>query len=203
MVAANVTWVMSVNADPKPGRWILPLVILGMIAFTYYFVRELPEAVPGTTIETGGTTTTLGDDGTTTTEATPTDPDVQAYLDAIDGINSELQLARVELVAANEGFDADPREVEFGDAVTRFEAVISDTDELVSRLEELTPPEGLESNHTILETELTTASNAATDALGGLRSSDTGAIRRSNVEAYVTAATNFDTEVTNTHTAAS
>ena len=41
---AIVSYQMAFNPDPKPGRWILPLVVLGMIAFTYFFVRELPEA---------------------------------------------------------------------------------------------------------------------------------------------------------------
>ena len=59
---------MAVNPDPKPGRWILPLVILGMIAFTYFFVRSLPEASPNTTLAAGDTTpTTVGEGGPTTT----------------------------------------------------------------------------------------------------------------------------------------
>ena len=31
---------MTSNYDPKPGRWMLPLVVLAMVAFTYLFVRE-------------------------------------------------------------------------------------------------------------------------------------------------------------------
>ena len=96
---------MAVNPDPKPGRWILPLVILGMIAFTYFFVSELPEASPDTTLvgqET--TTTTLGT--ATTTEASgggELDPEIQAYLDELDAINSELQLLNTEMVTVNTG----------------------------------------------------------------------------------------------------
>ncbi len=192
------------NADPKPGRWILPLVIIGMIAFTYYFVRELPAAVPDTTIAAGNgtTSTTAPDNETTTTGSTPLDPAVQEYLDAVDDINADLQLARIELVAANSGFDANPREVQFPDAVTRFQGVINDTTALVTRFTALTAPEGLEANHTLLGGHLDTALKAAQDALGGLQSSDPGDIRRSNVTAYVNAATSFETETTNLHTAA-
>jgi len=203
LLPANVTWVMSVNADPKPGRWILPLVIVGMIAFTYYFVRELPEASPDTTTQAGnGTTTTLADDATTTTEANQIDAEVQAYLDAIDEINAELRLAQIELTDANNGFDADPRTVEYPEAVTRFTAVVDATNALVTEFDALTAPVALESHHTILGAELTKAANAAQDALDGLRSSDPGGIRRNNVTAYVDAATAFDAEVTNLHTAA-
>ena len=31
------------NSDPKPGRLILPLVLIGMIATTYTFVRSIEE----------------------------------------------------------------------------------------------------------------------------------------------------------------
>ena len=76
---------MAVNPDPKPGRWILPLVILGMIAFTYFFVRSLPEASPDTTLAPGDTTpTTVGGGGPTTTSVpggTGSIPDaVAAYI---------------------------------------------------------------------------------------------------------------------------
>ena len=59
---------MAVNPDPKPGRWILPWSF-GMIAFTYFFVRSLPEASPDTTLAAGDTTSTTvgGGDGPTTT----------------------------------------------------------------------------------------------------------------------------------------
>ena len=45
---------MAINPDPKPGRWILPLVVLGMVAFTYFFVRALPSGS-----EEGATDTTI------------------------------------------------------------------------------------------------------------------------------------------------
>src|SRR5690606_28312697 len=56
----NYRWArMAVNADPKPGRWILPLVVLGMVAFTYFFVRALPSgSEPG---EETGTTLAASD----------------------------------------------------------------------------------------------------------------------------------------------
>ena len=31
------------NSDPKPGRLVLPLVLIGMIATTYTFVRSIDE----------------------------------------------------------------------------------------------------------------------------------------------------------------
>ena len=31
------------NSDPKPGRLVLPIVLIGMIATTYTFVRSIDE----------------------------------------------------------------------------------------------------------------------------------------------------------------
>ena len=121
---------MAVNPDPKPGRWILPLVILGMMAFTYFFVRSLPEASPDTTLVAGPSTTAgVGGDGSTTT--VPGEPGVTVddaaatYLAELDRINGELAALDAELTAVNTGFDADPREIEYGDAEPRFEAVVT------------------------------------------------------------------------------
>jgi hypothetical protein len=202
---------MAVNPDPKPGRWILPLVILGMIAFTYFFVRELPEASTETTLVSGPETTTTappgdngngGDGSTTTTASTPLDPATQAYLDEVDGINEALQVQRTEIVTVNDGFNADPREVEYSDAESRFEAVETETQALAEQLRALTPPAGLEGNQQTMQAALDLAAVSAGEALAGLRSTDTGERRNEAVDAYVQAATDYDTELTNTHNAA-
>jgi hypothetical protein len=198
---------MAVNPDPKPGRWILPLVILGMVAFTYFFVRELPEASTETTlVSSPGTSTTAapGDGSTTTTGATtPVDPAAQAYVDAINAINQELQVQRTELVTVNNAFNQDPREVEFPEAEDRFEAVATETQALADQMRGLTPPAGLEANQDALQTALDTAVASINEALAGLRSTDTGERRNGAVDAYVQAATDYETEVTNTLNAAS
>jgi hypothetical protein len=205
---------MAVNPDPKPGRWVLPLVILGMIAFTYFFVRSLPGASPDTTLATGEQTTTVpgegdgnddgNDDGspTTTQPQSQLDPDTQAYLDEIDAINSELQAQRTELTTVNNAFNQDPREVEFDEAASRFEEVEQATQQLAERQGGLTPPEAITANNETLQNAIDLASESITEALAGLRSTDTGERRNSAVEAYTTAAADYDTEVANTHNAA-
>ena len=195
---------MAMNPDPKPGRWILPLVVLGMVAFTYFFVRELPEASTETTLVAGGDTSTTLPGGSTTT-STPTggvDTATQAYLDELDSINGDLQVQRTELVAVNTAFNEEPRGVEFSEAEDRFAAVQTATQGLVDRLAAVTPPAGLEANQTAMQASLDLALNSVTEALEGLRSTDTGERRNAAVESYVTASTDFDTNVTNTHNAA-
>ncbi|HEX9763542.1 MAG TPA: hypothetical protein VGA97_10625 [Acidimicrobiia bacterium] len=194
---------MAVNPDPKPGRWILPLVILGMVAFTYFFVRELPAASPDTTLAGDVTTTTGPPDGSSTSAPPgPTDPEVVAYVDQVEAINDALQLLQTELVTVNTGFDADPKQVQYDEAETRFEAVDTQTAALVTQFSELTVPEGLQNNHDVLLTEIEFAGLAAGDALAGLRSDDPGTLRRNAVEGYVSAAESFDAEVANLRTAA-
>lgn len=206
---------MAVNPDPKPGRWILPLVVLGMIAFTYFFVRALPEASTDTTLApvASDTTTTEAGDGdgdgdgdgasTSTTQAqSQLDPETQAYLDEIDSINQELQVQRTELVTVNEAFNQDPREIEYADAEDRFEAIVTATEELLTRQTDLAPPDVLAANHQSLVSAIDLASDSITEALAGLRSTDEGQQRNSGVEAFTQAATDYDTEVTNAHNAA-
>lgn len=196
---------MAVNPDPKPGRWILPLVILAMIAFTYFFVAALPEASPNTTLATAeGTTTTLGET-TDTTEpggGGPIDTETQAYLDELDAINSELQVLETELVTVNGQWDADPRDIEYSEIESRMVAVADDTQALADRVAALTVPEGLENNHNSVSAAIDQCAVTAAEALEGLRSTDTGEFRRAAVAAYVTAAADFDTEVQNTKNAA-
>lgn len=209
---AIVSLVMAVNPDPKPGRWILPLVILAMIAFTYFFVRALPEASTDTTLApvASDTTTTAagngggGDGATTSTTAgqSQLDPETQAYLDEIDSINQELQVQRTELVTVNEAFNQDPREIEYTDAEDRFEAIVTATEELATRQTDLIPPDALAANHQSLVSAIGLASDSISQALAGLRSTDEGQQRNSAVEAFTQAATDYDTEVTNTHNAA-
>jgi hypothetical protein len=199
---------MAVNQDPKPGRWILPLVVLGMIAFTFFFIRELPEASPDTTLAAGVTSTTAANgEATTTTAANGSGngtvvPEVQAYLTELDEVNASLQLLRTEIVTVNDGFDADPREIEYRDAEARMTTVEVDTQALADRVAAMTVPVGFETSHQAITSAIDTAAGAASDALDGLQSDDPGELRRAAVVAYTQAADNFATEVENTKTAA-
>ena len=194
---------MAVNPDPKPGRWILPLVILGMIAFTYFFVSSLPEASPGTTLALGSTTSTLEGTGTTLPGTGTTVPDAgQAYLGELDAINAELQLLATEMVTVNEGFDAEPRTVEFDDAEARLETLSTDTQALAERVRALTAPAGLETNQQALVSAIDFCAGAAADAIAGLHSTDEGQQRAGAVEAFTTSAAGFNTEVQNAKNAA-
>lgn len=200
---------MALNADPKPGRWILPLVVLGMVAFTYFFVRALPsgseEGPSDTTIGASETTVQQNGEGPTETpppETTAVDPATQSYLDGVGAILTSMEELQREMAAVNGGFDADPRTVEYSDAVDRLSALAEEADGLVAQLDELQPPEPLTTNHETIRTAVTTAAAAADEALEGLQSDDDGTQRRNAVTAFDTAVADLQTAVGNARSAA-
>ena len=90
--------------DPKHGRWILPLVVLLLVVFTYTFVNNLPEA------EIPTTTTSAAADRTTTTEQPPETttttlaPEVVAFAATVDALAAEAEELRIEADAINSDY---------------------------------------------------------------------------------------------------
>ena len=76
------------NPDPKPGRVVLPLVLIGMIATTYTFINrvatnnDLDLVVEETPVETIAEEEVVEDTSTTSTTTTLPDDYVQ-YLEEI------------------------------------------------------------------------------------------------------------------------
>ncbi len=175
-----------------------------MIGFTYFFVRELPEASPDTTLIGQPVTTTIPESTGTSEDLVggTLDPETQAYVDELDTTNDALQLLGVEILTANDGFDADPREVPYEEAEQRFEAVQTQTQVLADDLDALAVPEGMEINQEALKTAMQFVALSAGDALSGLRSTDSGELRQNAVEAYTKHVADFATEVTNAHNTA-
>lgn len=188
---------MTSNYDPRPGRWMLPLVILAMVAFTYLFVRELPSAASASTTTeegtglTGSPTTATSTPGVTTTGPVVIDPAAQEYIDSLGGFQTRLVDLQGQLGAANTAWDADPRTITFDQAEAEFSAVAQAAAALVGELQALVPPESLTDAHTSAVAAAQQAADAANAALAGLRAPapDTGEGRR-------TAVVNFDAAVT-------
>ncbi|HSL26900.1 MAG TPA: hypothetical protein VLA54_11505 [Acidimicrobiia bacterium] len=203
---------MTTNYDPKPGRWMLPLVVLAMVAFTYLFVRELPSAASaeengdGTTETTGAVTTTTAADGTatTTTTAIEVDEATMAYLDTLPGFQTRLTDLQTQLGAANGGWDADPRTISYDQAQESFVAVAEGTAGLVAEIQAVTPPEALADAHNSVVAAAQQAADAASRALAGLRAPapDTGEGRRTAVNDFDVAVAAFADAVAAVGTAA-
>ncbi len=182
---------MARNLDPKPGRWILPLVIVGMVAFTYFFVQALEgssEVEPVTTTSRPTTTTTEPESsGTTLT------PEVASYFETIDGASGQMTAFQTELATVNSGFDARPRTIEFVEADGRLETVVASMQVLADSLAALVPPPAAAADHAILAAAAGDAFQAASEVLAGMRSTDTGDIRRAALSSFDAAVASFNT----------
>ena len=181
---------MAVNSDPRPGRWLLPLVILGMVLFTYVFVQALPAAdSEGNDLSTGAetTTTTVPSDDTTTTSTTEPvalDPSVQAFLDLVTNQEIALTGFQTEMATINGQWDAAERTVTY----PQTEAALTDLAARVRTWAQdvavVVAPLGLEGVHTVLSAAAAEAANAAEAVVAGLQSSDTGEARRAALDSF-------------------
>ncbi len=185
----------SPNPDPKPGRWILPLVVLGMVIFTYLFIRSLGEEEVVATPGTGGPATTQQQDGTTTPTATTLAPGVQTYFDDLQTASTSLTDVQTQLAAANGGFDND--EINYSETEAAFVELVDQANQLATQISEIEPPGNLSANHSAIESQATEAAAALQSAIEGLRSSDDGSMRRTAVEGFDTAVAGFTQEVNN------
>jgi hypothetical protein len=194
---------MTSNYDPKPGRWMLPLVVLAMVAFTYLFVRELPSAASANedgetpSGSTSGTTSTTSTDGATSTTGGEVDGTTQGYLDSLVGFQTTLSDLQTQLASANGGWDANPKTITFDQAEEAFISVAEGSAALVSDVQAVTVPAALVEAHNAVIAAAQQAADAASRALAGLRapSPDTGEPRRAAVFDFDTAVGAFGAAV--------
>lgn len=180
---------MAVNPDPRPGRWLLPLVILGMVIFTYVFVQALPSADgDGTDLSAdASTTTTTASDGsstTTTTAPVPLDPSVQGYLDGVEAQEGQLTGFQTEMATINGQWDADERTVTYPDTEAALVDLAARVRTWAEGVATVVAPLGLEGVHTVLSAAAAEAANAADAVVAGLQSSDTGEARRAALDSF-------------------
>ena len=190
---------MAVNPDPRPGRWLLPLVILAMVGFTYVFVESLPAAETdpqdlsedATTTSTTSTTVAEDEPGTTTTTTAPVSPEVLAYLERVTEAEGTIIGLQAEMGSVNSAWDADPREISYGDAEAAIQDLANRVAAWADEVEAIVPPAGLEDAHDLLGEFAQATADAAADVLAGLQAPDTGEARRAALEQFDTAVRGF------------
>ena len=206
---------MVSNPDPRPGRWVLPLVVLGMILFTWVWVNRLePPAVEitsgatGTTRSTTATSaavedTSAGDGGTETTEdTTPTTllpPEIEVYLTNLAEDKAALAALVEELNAVNDAWEnRDETGVTFAETEAGMVAASERAVVFSEAVELHRPPEdvaGLTDAHQRVYESAAAVAEAAANALAGLRAPDTGELRRAAVVEFRAAAASFEQQV--------
>jgi len=194
---------MARNPDPKPGRWILPLVILGMVFFTWAFVQRLdaptleddePVSVPTTTLAT--TPTTLPEETTSTTLLAP---ELQTYIDNLLGDKEALAAVVSEMNAVNADWDDRAETAKTFEETETDLVAVSESALVFSEAVELhIPPAGViglvDAHQAALDAAGQVAA-AAEEVLAGLRSPDTGQRRQAGLVEFRSAAEQFNLAV--------
>ncbi len=165
--------------DPKHGRWILPLVIAGLVGLTYSFVNALPPAeVPlGTTAPTA-TSSTLPPQTTTTTLP----PEIETFLFLLDGYQTTATEIQAAIDATNDAWEN--KDITFSETLAQFTQSRVDAQTLSDSVAGSNPPAAYT---TEWPTAVTTAEELplGVDAIvAGLRASDDGTLRRAAVGEY-------------------
>ena len=179
------------NQDPKPGRLILPLVLIGMIATTYTFINrvadnnqlEIIEEQPVEQVQE------IVDEDTTTTSTTSTTLP-SAYVEYLEEITAE-RIQAIELgkkvLEANDKWDE--KTITYQEAKQEFAEFINDAEVFANIVAEPGPPSefsNLVSSHNELITLVNLVYADTIELLAGLESSDTGEQRAAALNSFNT-----------------
>ena len=177
------------NEDPKPGRLVLPLVLIGMIATTYTFINRvatnndiniIAEETPVETIAE-----VVVEDTSTTTTSTTLPDNYVAYLEEITAEKIQATELGKEVLEANENWD--DKTVTYQEAKDEFRAFIATAEQFVSTVSDPGPPNeyaNLVTSHEELKTLVNLIYLDTVELLAGLESSDTGEQRAAALDAF-------------------
>ena len=177
------------NPDPKPGRMVLPLVLIGMIATTYTFINrvatnnELDIVVEDTTVQ-AESEEVIEDTSTTTTTTTLPD-DYISYLEEINGEKIVAISLGEEVLQANDNWDN--KTVTYQEAKDEFDVFIAKWNDFVDTISNPGPPSAyanLVTSHEELKTLVTLVYEDTVELKAGLESSDTGEQRAAALDSF-------------------
>ncbi|MBT8164163.1 MAG: hypothetical protein HKO63_01595 [Acidimicrobiia bacterium] len=191
---------MQPNPDPKPGRWILPVVILAMMGFAWLFINaaEDPTVSATETTVNGGsgattTTTTLPPSGTTTTTVPA---DILQY--NVDITNAGIAMAGLQETINDANNNWEDRTVLYADTVTILQGLDADVKAWRAGLNDLVVPSSLPEYadfHNIMIAAAAEVVRTSSAIVPGLQAPDTGEARRAAVSAFNGAVTAYGNQV--------
>ena len=178
------------NEDPKPGRLVLPLVLIGMIATTYTFINRVAtnndleiEPVAEEVVEPIVEDSTPEDTTTTTTTTLP--DEVITYLEEISSEKIQSIDLATRVLEANDNWDNEL--ITYQEAKDEFAEFIEDAQQFVETVAEPGPPStfaGLVKSHEELKSLVELIYADTQELLEGLTSSDTGQQRAAALESF-------------------
>ena len=178
------------NSDPKPGRLILPLVLIGMIATTYTFINRVTtnnnlEVINVTDNTVEVVTEDIVED-TTTTSTTTTLPEADvAYLEEIQAEKIQSVELGKKVLETNQRWD--DKDTTYQEAQQEFEAFINDAEQFVTTVSDPGPPStnaSLVSNHEELKILVNLIYEDTKELLEGLTAPDTGERRSTALSSF-------------------
>jgi hypothetical protein len=179
------------NSDPKPGRLILPLVLIGMIATTYTFINRVTtnNNLEVINIEEDADEEIVSEevvDETTTTSTTTTLPEnVVAYLEEIQAEKIQSTELGKKVLETNERWNN--KDTSYQEAQQEFKEFISDAEQFVATVTDPGPPTSnanLVSNHEELKVLVSLIYEDTKELLEGLTASDTGERRSAALSSF-------------------
>ena len=178
------------DSDPKPGRIVLPLVLIGMIATTYTFVNRVSvnnnlEITSPAVVEEEEVIEEVSDETTTTTTTTTLPDNYVAYLEEITAEKIQATELGKKVLEANENWDE--KNVTYQEAKVEFRDFIDDAEQFVTTVSEPGPPNefaNLVTSHEELKTLVNLIYEDTVELLAGLESSDTGEQRAAALDAF-------------------
>ena len=176
------------NTDPKPGRIILPLVLIGMIATTYTFIQRVAEnndleiVSIDEVIEEEVVDVEIVEDTTSTTVTTlPIE-----YISYLEEINGERIIAinlGNEVLEANQNWD--DKTVTYQEAKQEFDSFIENWFSFVETISIPGPPNefaNLVTSHEELKVLVNLVYEDTVELKAGLESSDKGERRAASLD---------------------
>ena len=178
------------NEDPKPGRLVLPLVLIGMIATTYTFINrvatnndlEIEPSVEQVVVEPDEEP--ISED-TTTTTTTTLPGEVVTYLEEISSEKIQSIDLATKVLEANDKWDNE--DITYQEAKDEFANFIEDAQQFVETVSEPGPPTtfaGLVKSHEELKSLVELIFADTEELLEGLTSSDTGERRSAALDSF-------------------
>ena len=178
------------DSDPKPGRLILPLVLIGMIATTYTFINRVAtqnnlEIVDSSAI-TEETIAEVVEESTTSTSTTTTIPEETVqYLEEITGEKIQAIELGKKVLETNQRWD--DKVTTYQEAQVEFQKFIDDFADFVVVFTSPGPPSSnasLSSSHDELTILVNLIYEDTEELLEGLTAPDTGERRSAALESF-------------------
>jgi len=176
------------NSDPKPGRLILPLVLIGMIATTYTFINRVATNNDIELVLIDTTTTSTAQevvDSTTSTTTTTIPEGIVNYLEEITGEKIQAIELGKKVLETNQRWD--DKVTTYQEAQVEFEEFIEDFGSFVIVFTSPGPPStnsSLVSSHEELTILVNLIADDTVELLEGLTAPDTGERRAAALESF-------------------